>query len=127
MIQTLHSRIFKFGVVGLSGMVIDFSVTWLIKEKLKLNKYLANSVGFSLAVVSNYLLNRNWTFEQISESSLNQFTKFLLVSLAGLAINNLCMILLVKHTKFNFYLLKIMVVALVFFWNYFINLAFTFN
>ena len=35
----------KFCVVGGTGVVVDFGITFLFKEKLKLNKYIANSHG----------------------------------------------------------------------------------
>ena len=46
---TLIWKFVKFCVVGFSGMVVDFGVTWLCKEKLHWNKYLSNSLGFVLA------------------------------------------------------------------------------
>ena len=39
----------KFCVVGGTGVVVDFGITFLFKEKLKLNKYIANSLGFTLS------------------------------------------------------------------------------
>jgi putative flippase GtrA len=36
----------KYCFVGLSGMILDFVTTWFLKERLKVNKYVANSVGF---------------------------------------------------------------------------------
>ena len=119
-------RFIKFGVVGISGMVIDFLFTWLCKEKLKWNKYLANSIGFTLAVINNFILNRNWTFEN-NNAVAPQFLRFLLVSLSGLAINNLILYFFIKKTNRNFYLLKLITIGIVFLWNYFIILFFTFN
>lgn len=52
----------KFCVVGGSGVFVDFGITYLCKEWLRLNKYLANSLGFLCASTSNYVLNRIWTF-----------------------------------------------------------------
>ena len=127
MINALDNRLFKFGLVGLSGMAIDFSVTWVCKEKLGFNKYLSNSLGFCFAVTSNFLLNRYWTFESGAQPFTTQFARFMLVSLSGLAINNLLLYLLVKKMQSNFYLLKLIVIGLVFFWNYFVNFLFTFN
>jgi putative flippase GtrA len=127
MINALDSRLLKFGLVGLSGMALDFSVTWICKEKLGFNKYLSNSLGFCCAVTSNFLLNRYWTFESSAHPFTAQFARFLLVSISGLAINNLLLYLLVKNLKSNFYLLKLIVIGLVFFWNYFVNILFTFN
>lgn len=127
MITGIESRLLKFGLVGISGMLLDFSITWICKEQLRINKYIASSAGLTAAVVSNFLLNRSWTFEQHGAVITNQFFKFLLVSLTGLAINNLLLYLLIKRTKLNFYFLKLFVIGLVFFWNYSINLVFTFN
>lgn len=56
-------QFFKFCVVGGSGVFVDFGVTYLCKEWLKLNKYVANSLGFLCASTSNYILNRIWTFQ----------------------------------------------------------------
>ena len=56
-------QFFKFCVVGGSGVFVDFGVTYLCKERLKLNKYVANSLGFLCASTSNYILNRIWTFQ----------------------------------------------------------------
>jgi putative flippase GtrA len=123
----IDSRFLKFGMVGLVGMVVDFSVTWFCKEKIKLNKYIANSLGFCTAVINNFLLNRYWTFEDNTHPFGEQFIKFTLVSVSGLLINNLLLFLLLKYSKKNFYFLKFAVTGLVFFWNYFVNFLFTFN
>jgi putative flippase GtrA len=125
--KIFNARFIKFGIVGMSGMIIDFGTTWICKERLKMNKYIANSTGFVCAMFSNYFLNRYWTFESTDNHIATQFTKFLFVSLIGLGINNLLLYLLVKNTKLNFYLLKLMVIGIVFIWNYFANLLYTFH
>jgi len=123
----IDARLLKFGVVGASGMLADFSVTWLCKEKWKLNKYIANSLGFSFAVINNFLLNRYWTFNYSHQPFTAQFAKFTLVAVSGLIINNILLHLLLQFSRKDFYLLKLSVTGLVFFWNYFINFLFTFN
>ena len=52
----------KFCVVGGSGLFVDFGITYLCKEWLRLNKYAANSLGFLCASTTNYVLNRLWPF-----------------------------------------------------------------
>jgi putative flippase GtrA len=121
------TRLLQYGIVGLSGMAVDFSVTWICKEKIRLNKYLANSIGFSLAVCNNFLLNRYWTFHDTAQPFTPQLLRFLLVSLSALCINNLLLYLLVNKAHKNFYLLKLVVIGLVFFYNYLLNFLFTFN
>ena len=82
-------RFIKFGLVGCTGIIIDFSITWACKEKLKWNKYLASSLGFSLAVVNNYLLNKYFTFQDRNTQLATQFLKFFVISIIGLALSNL--------------------------------------
>lgn len=123
----IDTRFLKFGAVGLSGMAIDFTATWFCKEKLRLNKYIANSLGFCCAVINNFILNRYWAFGSTVHPFTGQFAKFTLVSIAGLLINNILLYLFSKYIKNNFYLIKLAVTGLVFFWNYFINFLFTFN
>ncbi len=122
----LSVRILKFGAVGLSGMVIDFFVTWLLKEKCRLNKYIANSAGFSLAVISNFVLNNTWTFNAPHEGTGKRFMMFIAIAMCGLIISNISLWLLSKYLTVNFYILKLFVIGIVFFWNYFLNAFFTF-
>jgi putative flippase GtrA len=121
------SRMLRFGVSGLAGMLLDFAVTWLCKEKLKWNKYAANSAGFAVAVVNNYLLNRLWTFNNHSVKILPQFTSFIAVSLVGLLLNNLLLALFHQKLKMNFYTAKLLAIGTVFLWNYFGSSFFTFS
>ncbi|QCR25100.1 glycosyl transferase family 2 [Pontibacter sp. SGAir0037] len=120
-------KFLKFGLVGFSGLVIDFGVTFLVKEKLKWNKYVANSMGFILASVNNYTLNRIWTFNSLDPEIGWQFSKFMLVAVIGLFFNNLIVYLLTERVRFNFYLSKFFAIVIVFLWNFLINYLYTFN
>ncbi|MBK7938403.1 MAG: GtrA family protein [Lewinellaceae bacterium] len=120
-------KFLKFGIVGASGVGVDFGITWLCKEKLRFNKYVANSTGFLCAVLSNYILNRVWTFHSQDPSIATQFSKFLLASLIGLAINNSIIYLLNERYKVNFYTSKLVATAVVTLWNFWANYTFTFH
>lgn len=117
----------KFGVVGLSGVGIDFLGTWICKEKIGINKYASNAIGFSCAVINNFLLNRYWTFGAESQDFTGQFLKFAIIALAGLAINTLILFVIVRFFKINFYITKLLVIGIVFFWNFYMNYFFTFH
>jgi putative flippase GtrA len=124
--KLLISKFIKFGVVGFSGMLIDFGTTYLCKEKLRLNKYLSNCVGFILAATSNYFLNRIWTFESHKEEIAVQYLQFMVVSTVGLGINSLVLYLLTDKLKWNFYFSKLIAIGITTVWNFFANMAFTF-
>ena len=83
-------KFLKFVIVGFSGLFVDFSITFLLKEKLKIHRYISSSTGFIFAASSNYLFNRVWTFESNNPRILSEYGTFLLISLIGLIINNAC-------------------------------------
>lgn len=119
-------KLIRFGVVGLTGVVIDFAITWLFKERLKVNKFISNGIGFTIAASSNYLFNRIWTFESTDPHIANQYFTFLLISITGLAINTLLLYLL-TNKKVAFYLAKLIAIAVVTLWNFFMNYFITFS
>ena len=123
----LFIKFIKFGIVGASGVGVDFGITWLCKEQLRLNKYVANSTGFLCAVVSNYLLNRVWTFHSEDPAVAMQFSKFLLASLIGLGINNGIIYLLNERFGVKFYASKLIATGVVTLWNFWANYTFTFQ
>jgi putative flippase GtrA len=128
MINDLLIRKFiKFCVVGFSGMAIDFGTTWLLKEKVKVNKYIANSTGFILAASSNYIWNRYWTFQSENSHVVTEYFSFIIISLIGLAINNFLIYLLSDKMKFNFYLSKLIAIGVVTVWNFVLNYLITFR
>ncbi len=114
-------KFIKFGITGVSGMVIDFSLTWLFKDVVHLNQFLANAVGFSAAVTSNYIINRQWTFRDKQTKAVPQFTAFLFVSLIGLLLNSSVIFLFNTLLNVNFYISKVLAVFIVFFWNFSLN------
>ena len=116
----------KFCAVGGSGVFVDFGVTYLCKETLRLNKYVANSLGFTVAATSNYLLNRFWTF-QSHNSIPAEYLKFVGISALGLGISNAVVYLLTEKLRLNFYLAKLLAIGAVTMWNFFMNYFFTFN
>ncbi len=117
----------KFSIVGAGGVIIDFALTYLCKEKLKINKYVSNSIGFIVAATSNYILNRIWTFGSENPQIATEYARFILVSVVGLGINNTVLWLLHGKGKYNFYLSKIASVGIATLWNFFANYTFTFS
>jgi putative flippase GtrA len=119
-------RLLKFGIVGSMGMLIDFGITWLLKEKLHWNRYAANGTGFSAAVLFNFTLNRIWTFRGASGPVETQLALFVLISLIGLGLNT-AIVYLGTRKKVPFYLAKLIAVFIVFIWNYTANSYLTFR
>lgn len=125
--SVLILKLIKFCVVGFSGMIVDFGLTWLCKEKLKFNKYISNSIGFIIAATNNYIWNRLWTFGSVSQEISREYLSFILISAIGLLLNNLFIYLFNDRLKWNFYLSKVFAIGLVTLWNFFLNYFVTFG
>jgi putative flippase GtrA len=125
--QEFIFRILKFGTVGFFCFFIDFGLTYVFKEKLKFNKFAANTIGFLTSAVVNFTLNRMWTFESDSHDIEMQFIKFISIASFALILNSVIIYLLNVKIRFNFYISKLMAVFFVMFYNYSMNVLFTFT
>ena len=117
----------KFALVGSSGLIVDFGITFLLKEKLSFNRYFANSMGFSIAVISNYFLNKYWTFRDLNPEIFAQGGKFILIAIMGLIINNQVIYIFNHKKDWNFYIAKVLAVGIVVLWNFSANYFYTFS
>ena len=125
-ITDIFIKFLKFGLVGVSGLAVDFGLTFLFKERIKLNRYVANAIGFVSAASSNFTLNRLWTFDSADPDIANQYIKFIGVSFVGLLLSYTILKLIHEQLNWNFYLAKLIAIGFVMSWNFAINLIFTF-
>ena len=119
-------KFIKFCIVGFSGLLIDFIITFISKEKLKIHKYISNSLGFVIAVCTNYYLNRIWTFDSNSTQIFEEYTSFFIISIVGLITNNIFLYLFHEKLGKQFYISKFIAILLTSFWNFFANYYYTF-
>lgn len=120
-------KFLKFGVVGFSGVIVDFGLTYLFRNILKVNQYLSNAIGFTVAASTNYFLNRVWTFKSNNPEIIVEYGEFLLISIIGLGINSLILWLMVSKMKRHFYFSKLIAIIITMVWNFIANLIFTFD
>jgi len=120
-------KFLKFCLIGFTGMVIDFGTTWLLKEKVRINKYIANSTGFVLAATSNYIWNRLWTFHSENPKVVTEYLSFIIISVAGLGLNNFVIYVMNDKLKLNFYISKLIATVVVTVWNFTMNFLITFR
>ncbi len=132
-------RFSKFLIVGTIGFVVDFGTLTLLKELFQTPTLIANTISFSMAVISNFTLNRYWTYPDSREKKLSsQLGQFAVVSIVGLVINNTLLLLL--EGPFDSLLetvgifvgrgyipAKMVATVVVLFWNFFVNRYWTYN
>jgi putative flippase GtrA len=80
-------QLFKFGLVGCSGYLINLAVFSLLIDPVGLH-YIAAAIGaFCVAVSNNFLWNRHWTFTPGEDHPAFQALRFFAVSVAALLFN----------------------------------------
>lgn len=121
-------RFIRFGVVGFSGVFVDMAVFYLLREHVELGLTRSAILSAEVAILNNFLWNDLWTFGDISRHQrgwrkrLKRFLKFNLICLAGLILNVLLVNLLFNVFGINEYVSKLIAIAAVTVWNFWINL-----
>ena len=109
----------KFGVVGFIAFVIDYGLLALLTETVGINYLISATISFSTSVVFNYLASMRYVFShREGMSRRREFTIFVLLSIAGLLINNICMWAGVELFGIHYLITKIIATAIVMVWNF---------
>ena len=139
-----RNRFIKFALVGTLGAAIDFGVMNLLSHLLDMPLVYAGTISIVCAVISNFILNRFWTYpESRSRPLVNQLGMFFVVNLAGLAIRIPILhyveppmleffenMFHASPTTAEFYaknLTLALAVGIVMLWNFFVNRYWTYN
>ncbi len=127
-------RFIRFLTVGAVGTLLDITLLTLLKLA-GVPTLPANTLSFTAGLLNNFTWNRLWTFGGAARPNWRkQFAQFTLISLVGLALNNL--IVLTLETPFGMFLgqpawgylpAKALATGVVVFWNYFANRKWTFS
>lgn len=125
--EAIVYKLLKFMLIGIGGTSIDFGITYLLKEKVKLNKYIANSIGYASAATSNYIFTRIWAFENANPDILTQYLIFVTISLIGLGLMNLFIWIFHEKFKMNFYVAKVVALLMVLVWTFSAHYTITFS
>jgi dolichol-phosphate mannosyltransferase len=86
----------KFGVVGLSGYVVNLVVYAFLLKQAGLHYLVAASVSFLAAATNNYIWNRLWTFRHQRGHVAYQGLRFLIVAVLAYGANLLLLTGLVE-------------------------------
>jgi putative flippase GtrA len=139
-----RERFIKFALVGTIGFGVDFLTFNLFRSGFGFSAEVSNVFSFTAAVISNFLLNRFWTFpDSRSKPVIGQLVQYAVVNVAGLIIRTVIFVLLkeplvslveslglelpVEGYVIGENLALATVVIIVMFWNFFINRYWTYN
>jgi dolichol-phosphate mannosyltransferase len=122
-------RVFKFGIVGISGIIVNLAILFLLVEYASVNKDLASPVAIEISILNNFIWNDLWTFQSGANrkfsSRWHRLGAFNVVSAGGAVINY--GIFLVLTAGFGMYYLAAQFIGILigFVWNFLVNRRFT--
>jgi dolichol-phosphate mannosyltransferase len=123
-------RFVRFGLVGLSGVVVDMVILYLLHSTLGLPLTRSKIVAAEVAILNNFIWNDAWTFADVSmlqqgwRARLQRLLKFNAICLGGLVLNVL-MLNVIYNLVFGqrwAYAANLVAIAIVTFWNFWLNL-----
>lgn len=118
-------KFIKFGFVGIINTVINW-VVYNILLYFGVNYIVANSIGFGVGMINSYIWNNRWVFKAKSKSP-KTVTKFIIVNLIVLGLNNLLLFVFVKEFDLNKTVAQILVTIIMMVVNFFGNKLWTFR
>ncbi len=119
-------QLLKFGLVGGSGYVINLAVFALLSGELGVHHVSAALGAFCVAVSSNFLWNRHWTFAAADGHAGFQAARFFAVSVAALLVNLIALEALLLSTSLDALAAQAIAVAIAMPFNFLGNKLWTF-
>ena len=117
--KKLIAQIMKFGVVGIIAFFIDYGLLALLTEAFGINYLVSATISFTASVIFNYIASMRYVFtHKEGMSRRREFVIFVVLSVIGLGINNLCMWAGVELIGVHYLIVKIGATFLVMVWNF---------
>jgi putative flippase GtrA len=114
----------RFAVVGSLNTAIDLGVFTALTAIAGLPPDRANGISYSCGIVTSFILNRGWTFADSRGGVAEQFTRFIVVSLASLLLST--MVVTGLSVIMAPLAAKLVSVPVMFVWNYGMTRRFVF-
>ena len=90
--KKLLAQIIKFGAVGFLCFFIDYAIMVELTELVGIPSLISSGVSYTISTIVNYILSVTVVFDADKEANkVVQFIVFVVLSLIGLGINQLCM------------------------------------
>ena len=122
-------RFVRYGMVGLSGVLVNLSGLWFGKNILEFDARTATAMGIEISIFTNFLLNNFWTFSDARIAGAKKLflgiARFHIVCATGALINFAIAQYLNSAGQANHYFADLFGIAVATAWNYFINTRIT--
>ncbi|MEM7501080.1 MAG: GtrA family protein [Pseudomonadota bacterium] len=116
----------RYLVAGGTATLVHLAVLAVLVESFGWGELVSTSIGFLCAIPVNFHLQRTWVFKS-NGPYVNEFTKYLLVTVSTFLLNGLIFALLHSQLGIQYLVAQLMTTAVVLLANFTINFFFTFS
>lgn len=120
-------KYFKYCLVGGAGAIVDFTLYSSIIYTINLNYLISNAFSFTFATLFVYYLQKNWTFQYLTNKSFRTFNRLLQIVVITYILNNIILIISIELLNIGLLISKIIQIILSFVWGYYANSIYVFN
>lgn len=113
-------------IIGVSGIVLDFIIFYILTTKFLLFYQYANFISVSAGISNNFLWNALVNFK-VKDKIIKRFLSFYIVGLIGLGISALFLYLLIDIIRQPVFLAKASVIIIVPIIQYILNKTISFR
>jgi dolichol-phosphate mannosyltransferase len=127
--RILHVRLLKFAVVGLSGVIVNMGMLYLLTEYLGLLYIISSIIAIEISIISNFFLNDLWTWkDRVKKRFLERFFQYhISVGLTAILANWLILLILTEFFNIYYLISNLIGIAVGTFANFVVNDLWTFQ
>lgn len=118
-------RLIKFSLVGLSGIVVNMGLLYLLTEYAGIYYLVSAVVAIELSILNNFILNDIWTFSSRRlihrYSWIKRLFAFHIIAAGGLLINLGVLYLLTEYSGIYYMIANLAGILVAFLWNFILN------
>ncbi len=119
-------RLARYLLVGTTGVVVNLGMLFLLVEGVKWSPLLAAPIAIEASILSNFALNRNWTWRDRGQIPLS-VVRYHAVSLVGMGIQWATLAILFYLLGLHYLLAALLGIGLATCWTFLSNDRFTFT
>ncbi|MBU7023608.1 MAG: GtrA family protein [Theionarchaea archaeon] len=127
MLKGIPVQFIKFCLVGSTGALIHLGLLYSLTEFLHIWYVLSAAIGFTVAVLNNFVWDRLWTFKNTSPRIPRQLVMFFTINVISLCINLSVLYVLTEYAGMWYIEAQIVAILVAVTNNFLGNRRFTFS
>ncbi len=124
-----HKKLVRFLITGGSAAAVEYIVFLLLAlllAALQSGTIIAQVLSFCTGLLVSFFLNKHWSF-QSKGSAKQEFVRYFILAVINLIISTVFLWLLIEAVGLYAWVAKLIVMAMIAFWNFFLFQKFIFR